>query len=73
MTFHEFWGEATETNRVSCEIYEKTVLAHEFSGDIQYFGSQASNCTSVAPSLLISSGTILAWGGTIFVWGGTAL
>ena len=32
----------------------------------------ASICTPVAPSLLISSGTVLAWGGTIFVWGGTS-
>ena len=30
----------------------------------------ASFCTPVAPSLLISSGTVLVWGGTIFVWGG---
>ena len=39
VNFHELWGEATETNRVYCEISEKTVLAHEFWGDIQYFGS----------------------------------
>ena len=37
--FYEFWGEATETNGVYCKIYEKTVLAHEFWGDNQYFGS----------------------------------
>ena len=37
--FYEFWGEATKTNGVFCKIFEKTVLAHEFWGDNQYFGS----------------------------------
>ena len=81
VNFHEFWGKATKTNRVYCKISERTVLAHEFWGDIQYFGeSQASNSTPAAPSLLISSGhnprlgggTILVWEAQAVIWAGTA-
>ena len=30
VNFHEFWSEATKTNRVYCKMYEKNVLTHEF-------------------------------------------
>ena len=39
VNFDELWGEATKTNGVRCKIYEKTLLAHEFWSDNQYFGS----------------------------------
>ena len=37
-----------------------------------FWGSQASNYTSVAPSLLLSLGHNPRSGGTIIVWGGTS-
>ena len=35
----KFWDEATKTKGVYSKICLKTVLAHEFCGDNQYFGS----------------------------------
>ena len=64
--FHKSWDEATKAVGVYCKIYEKTVLAHEFQGDNQYF---SSNCTPIAPSLLIFWGTSLAWGAQLLFGG----
>ena len=36
--FHEIWGETTKKGTFSQNL-QKTVLAHEFLGDNQYFGS----------------------------------
>ena len=39
---------------------------------VSILGSQASNCTPVAPSQLLSLGHNPGLGGTILVWGGTS-
>ena len=54
--FHGIWGEVIKTNDLYCKIYQKTVLLTNSGVITSILGSQASNSTAVAPSLLISSG-----------------
>ena len=56
-----------------CEICEKTVLAHEFWGDNQYFGSlRPRTALQWHGACYFLWGTILAWGAQCSFVGGTA-
>ena len=59
------------------KICKKTILAHEFWSDNLYLGeSQASKCSLVAPSLLLSlehNQHNSRLGGTALVWGAQAV
>ena len=72
-SFHKSWGEATKAIGVYCKIYEKTVLAHEFQGDNQYFFLELHSNSTKPVNFW---GTSLAWGaqllfgGAQFLFGG---
>ena len=62
------------------KICKKTVRAHEFWGDIKYFGSLRPRtalqwhraCYILWGTILTWEETILVWGAHAVIWGGTA-
>ena len=74
--FDDFWGEIIKTKRFYCKIYQRTVLAYEFWGDIQYFGSLRLELHSSSKQLLNFFGaqSSLGWhnffgGAQAVIWG----
>ena len=67
--FHEFRGETTKRIFITKSAKKKFLPTN--SGVITSRESQASNCTSVAPSLLLSLGHNPCLGGQ-FLFGGTS-